>query len=148
MTTEKADDAGSGLDYLRKVLRAGSTSPMSETMRMRLVAVDKGTATMEGRPDSRYYNPQGRMHGGYVATLIDSALGSAVQTYFDAEASFGTIELKVNFVRKISAGSSPLVCVANVLHSGRTMCTAEAKVTDSEGKLCAHGSGTFLVYPK
>jgi acyl-coenzyme A thioesterase PaaI-like protein len=61
---------------------------------------------------------------------------------------YGTVELKVNFVRKIDLETGPLLLPANVLHAGRTMLTAECKVADAAGLLYAHGSGTFLVYPK
>jgi len=116
-------------------------------MNMRLVAVADGSATFEAVPTSKYYNPQNRVHGGYAATLIDSALGCAVQTKLPAKIGYGTIELKVNYVRKIDADVGRLLCTGTVIHAGRTMFTAEAKVVDDSGKLYAHGSGTFLVYP-
>ena len=120
---------------------------MAETMNMRLIAVEEGSATFEGFPSPRYYNPQMRLHGGYAATLIDSATGCAVQTKLPAGAGYGTIELKVNYVRKIDAETGRLLCTGTVIHAGRTMFTADAKVVDENGKLYAHGSGTFLVYP-
>jgi uncharacterized protein (TIGR00369 family) len=137
----------SGLDYLRQRIEDWHGSPMAETMNMRLIAVSDGSATFEGIPSPRYYNPQMRMHGGYAATLIDSATGCAVQTKLPAGIGYGTIELKVNYVRKIVAETGRLICTGTVIHAGRTMLTAEAKVTDEHGKLYAHGSGTFLVYP-
>lgn len=137
----------SGLDYLRQRIEDWHGSPMAETMNMRLIAVSDGSATFEGIPSPRYYNPQMRMHGGYAATLIDSATGCAVQTKLPAGIGYGTIELKVNYVRKIVAETGRLLCTGTVIHAGRTMLTAEAKVTDEHGKLYAHGSGTFLVYP-
>jgi uncharacterized protein (TIGR00369 family) len=139
--------AESGLDYLRKLLADWHGSPMAETMNMRLVAVDEGTATFEAFPGPKYYNPQQRVHGGYAATLIDSALGCAVQTKLPAGIGYGTIELKVNYVRKIDEQVGRLLATGTVIHAGRTMFTAEARVTDDAGKLYAHGSGTFLVYP-
>jgi uncharacterized protein (TIGR00369 family) len=139
--------AQSGLDYLRRRIDDWHGSAMAETMNMRLIAVDHGTATFEGIPSERFYNPQMRVHGGYAAALIDSALGCAVQTKLPAGVGYGTIELKVNYVRKIVAETGRLLCVGTVIHAGRTMFTAEAKVTDENGKLYAHGSGTFLVYP-
>ena len=138
----------SGLEYMRKLVKDWHGSPMAAALDMRLIAADDGTATFEAFPSAKFYNPQMRLHGGYAATLIDSAMGCAVQTKMAAGIGFGTIELKVNYVRKIDANSSPLLCTATVLHTGRTMCTADAKVIDATGKLCAHGSGTFLVYPK
>lgn len=137
----------SGLEYLKQRIDDWHGSPMAETMNMRLIAVTEGTATFEAHPSPKYYNPQQRVHGGYAATLIDSALGCAVQTRLAAGVGYGTIELKVNYVRKIDAAVGRLTCTGSVIHAGRTMFTAEAKVVDDNGKLYAHGSGTFLVYP-
>jgi uncharacterized protein (TIGR00369 family) len=137
----------SGLDYLKSRIADWHGSAMAETMNMRLIAVDDGTATFEGFPSPRYYNPQQRVHGGYAATLIDSALGCAVQTKLPAGIGYGTIELKVNYVRKMDESTGRILCTGTVIHSGRTMLTAEARIVDENGKLYAHGSGTFLVYP-
>lgn len=138
----------SGLDFLRERLKDWHGSAMAETMNMRLIAVEDGSATFEAFPSPKYYNPQMRLHGGYAATLIDSATGCAVQTKLPAGVGYGTIELKVNYVRKIDADVGRLLCTGTVIHAGRTMLTADAKLTDENGKLYAHGSGTFLVYPK
>lgn len=138
----------SGLDYLRERLKDWHGSAMAETMNMRLIAVDDGSVTFEAFPSPKYYNPQMRLHGGYAATLIDSATGCAVQTKLPAGVGYGTIELKVNYVRRIDAEVGRLLCTGTVIHAGRTMLTADAKLTDESGKLYAHGSGTFLVYPK
>ena len=143
-----AAPALSGLEYLKQHLKDWHGSAMAETMNIRLLDVADGSATFEGNPSPKYYNPQMRLHGGYVATLIDSALGCAVQTKLPARVGYGTIELKVNYVRRIDADTGRLICTGNVIHSGRTMLTAEARVVDEQGKLYAHGSGTFLVYPK
>jgi len=143
----KQEAPQSGLEYLRQRIDDWHGSPMAETMNMRLIAVADGTATFEGIPSPSFYNPQLRVHGGYAATLIDSALGCAVQTRLPAGIGYGTIELKVNYVRKIVAETGRLLCTGTVIHAGRTMFTAEAKIVDENGKLYAHGSGTFLVYP-
>jgi uncharacterized protein (TIGR00369 family) len=137
----------SGLDYLKQLINDWHGSPMAETMSMRLIAASEGSATFEAFPSAKYFNPQQRVHGGYAATLIDSGLGCAVQTKLPAGIGYGTIELKVNYVRKIDAEVKRLLCTGTVIHAGRTMFTAEAKVLDENGKLYAHGSGTFLVYP-
>ncbi len=136
-----------GLAFLQTMIAGAKASPMGTTMGMRLISVADGQAVFEAHPTAQFYNPQARIHGGYTATLIDSALGCAVQTKLGKSVGFGTIELKVNYVGKITADTSPLFCTANVIHAGRTMLTAEAKLVDGAGKLYAHGSGTFLVYP-
>ncbi len=138
----------SGLEYLRRVMAGSLRSPMADATDMRLIAVADGSATFEAHPSEKFYNPQQRVHGGYTATLLDSAMGCAVQTKMPPGVAFGTIELKVNYVRKIDVATGRLICIGNVVHFGRTMSTAEAKVLDEAGKLYAHGSGTFLVYPK
>jgi uncharacterized protein (TIGR00369 family) len=137
----------SGLDYLKQRIGDWHGSAMAETMNMRLIDAGDGSATFEAFPSAKFYNPQMRLHGGYAATLIDSALGCAVQTKLPVNVGYGTIELKVNYVRKIDESNGRLVCVGKVIHAGRTMFTAEARIVDAKGKLCAHGSGTFLVFP-
>jgi len=137
-----------GLEFLRELIARGDASPMGQLMNLRVVEVSEGRAVVEGIPDARFYNTMRRMHGGFAATLIDTGLGCAVMSKLGKGVGYGTIELKVNFVRKIDVETGPVICTATVLHAGRTMLTAECKVTDKAGQLCAHGSGTFLVYPK
>jgi acyl-CoA thioesterase len=137
----------SGLLYLRKLIAAGDASPMGVMLGMRLVEVSDGEAVVEAVPSPKFYNYQMRMHGGYAATLIDTGLGCAVQTKLDQGVGYGTIELKVNYVRKLVAETGTVRCTGKVIHAGRTMFTAEARIAGLDGKLYAHGSGTFLVYP-
>ena len=121
---------------------------MLKLLHLKVTAVGDGTATVSAEPDLKFENQMGRMHGGYVATLIDTVMGRAVMTKLPENTGFGTIDLNVKFVRKIDIATGLLTATANVVHAGRTMFTVEAKVADSNGKLYAHGSGTFLVYPK
>jgi uncharacterized protein (TIGR00369 family) len=138
----------SGLDYLRDVIANKHTYPFGELLKIRVVAAGDGTAELEATPDYAFYNPMFRIHGGYLATLMDSALGSAVITKLPHGHGAGTVNLNVNYVRKVDVGSGILLAKAKVLHSGRSMLTAEAHVTDAAGKLCVHGTGTFLIYQK
>ncbi len=138
----------SGIEFLRKLMAEGTESPMGELLNMIVVSVADGEAGIRGVPSHKFYNPMMRVHGGWAATLIDTALGSAVLTKMPAGAGVGTVQLNINYVRKIEEASGPLTALAKVLHAGRTMLTTEAKVTDEKGVLYAHGTGTFLVYPK
>lgn len=124
----------------------GAGSPLTDLLDMRLVSLGNGSATFEAMPSARFYNPQQRVHGGYAATLLDSTMGCAIFSRIGKNANFGTIELKVNYVRGIFAETGRLTCVGNVIHFGRRIQTAEARITDVAGKLYAHGSGTFMVY--
>ena len=124
----------------------GMGSPLNELLDMRLVSLGDGEATFEAVPSRKFYNPQQRTHGGYAATLLDSAMGCAIFSRLGKNANFGTIELKVNYVRGIFAETGPLTCTGKVIHFGRRIQTAEGRIVDAAGKLYAHGSGTFMVY--
>jgi uncharacterized protein (TIGR00369 family) len=141
-------DALSGIDFLRKQMAGGDKSPMAERLNLSIVAVEDGMVQMQGIPSAEFYNPMLRVHGGFAATLIDSALGSAVLSKMPKGTGVGTVVLNVNYVRKIEVATGPIIATAHVLHAGRTMLTAECRVVDKAGKLYAHGTGTFLVYPK
>jgi uncharacterized protein (TIGR00369 family) len=137
-----------GLEFLQAMIASDDASPMGHILNQRVIEAGDGYAVVQGVPEEKFYNTMRRVHGGFAATLLDTALGCAVMSKLGKAVGYGTIELKVNYVRKIEVASGPLNCRANVLHAGRTMLTAEAKVADAKGVLYAHGSGTFLVYPK
>jgi uncharacterized protein (TIGR00369 family) len=133
---------------LTGMLERAQASFMYKLMNQKIVMAENGTATLACMPEAKFENSMGRMHGGFVASLIDSALGVAVLTKVPEGASFGTIDLNVKFVRAIEQKTGLLTATAKVLHAGRTMFTAECQVAGADGKLYAHGSGSFLVYPK
>ena len=137
-----------GLEFLQHMIKDWHASGMSETLGLRLIAVAGGSATFEATASPKVYNPQMRAHGGFAATLIDSAMGCAVQTKMAPGVGFGTIDMTVKFTRAITAEAGRLLCIGTVVHRGRSTCTAEAKLTDEQDRLYAHGIGTFMVYPK
>ena len=97
-------------------------------------------------PAEYHYNPIGLVHGGLAMTLLDSAMGCAVQTLLPAGSGYTTLEVKVNFVRAITRDTGRVVCEATVVHPGRTVATAEGRVIAEEsGKLLAHGTTTCLI---
>ncbi|MGL6161202.1 PaaI family thioesterase [Microbulbifer sp.] len=120
--------------------------PMNETMNMTLLEVDDGRAVFQGIPLPQHYNPLGTVHGGWFATLLDSTLGCAVQTTLPAGRSYTTTELSVNIVRPASHKTGPLRAVGRVIHSGRRVATAEARIQDEKGKLYAHATTTCFVF--
>lgn len=137
-----------GIEFLRKQMSHATEAPMASLLNLKIVAVEDGMVKVKGIPSAEYYNPMMRIHGGFTATLIDTALGSAVLSKLPKGTGVGTVVLNVNYVRKIDVATGPLLATATVLHSGRTLLTAEAKVEDAAGVLYAHGTGTFMVYPK
>jgi acyl-CoA thioesterase len=138
----------SGLEFLQAMIASEDASAMGNLLNQNVVEAGDGFAVVVGVPEEKFYNTMGRVHGGFAATLIDTGLGCAVMSKLGKGVGYGTVELKVNYVRRVDVETGPLTCRAIVLHAGRTMLTAEAKVADQAGVLYAHGSGTFLVYPK
>lgn len=120
--------------------------PMNATMNMALLEVGDGRAVFQGIPLLQHYNPLGTVHGGWFATLLDSALGCAVQSTLPAGRSYTTAQLNLNIVRSASHKTGPLRAVATVVHAGRQMVTAEARVEDEKGKLYAHATTTCFVF--
>jgi uncharacterized protein (TIGR00369 family) len=138
-----------GLDYLRAML-AGELPPppISATLDMDGVEVAEGRAVFAARPGEQHLNPIGVVHGGLAMTLLDSAMGCAVQTTLPAGTGYASLETKVNFVRPILPGSGRLLCEGTVVHRGGRVATAEGRVTaEATGKLVAHGTTTCLVLP-
>lgn len=120
--------------------------PMNETMNMALLEVGSGRAVFQGIPLPQHYNPLGTVHGGWFATLLDSALGCAVQTTLPAGRSYTTAELSMNIVRSASHKTGPLRAVGTLIHGGRQIATAEARIEDEAGKLYAHATTTCFVF--
>lgn len=136
-----------GLQFLQGML-AGEypAPPIAETLDFWLVEVEFGRAVFQGRPLLRHYNPLGSVHGGWFATLLDSALGCAVHTTMPAGKAYTTAELKVNIVRPLSTQVPLVRAEGKVIHGGQRMATAEARLTGPDGKLYAHGSTTCFVF--
>jgi uncharacterized protein (TIGR00369 family) len=136
----------SGLDYMRGVMRGDYPSaPIAATMGFSLVDVDKGRAVFEGAPQRFVYNPIGVVHGGWFATLLDSAMGCAVHSTLVAGKGYTTIDLSVSMVRGLDEHSGLVRAEGKVLHVGSRIVTAEARVTGTDGTLYAHGTTTCIV---
>lgn len=130
-----------------RVLNANK-HPFHKILNIEIVSVGDGTAVVHSLPEAKFENAMGRMHGGYIASILDAVMGSAVATKVTGGQAFGTVDLNAKYVRKIDVTTGKLIATANVIHAGRSLLTVEAKVADEAGKLYAHGSGTFMVYPK
>ena len=122
-------------------------APIMGVLDFRLVEVDAGRAVFRGTPRAAFYNPLGTVHGGWTATLLDSALGCAVHSTLDPDEGYTTVEFKVSLTRPIRETTGECVCEGRVVHRGRRIATAEAWLRDGAGKLLAHGTETCLVFP-
>lgn len=143
-----ADLAGlNGLQQMQAMLEGKLPYPhIAHTLDFSLVEVGEGRAVFQGQPQLKHYNPLGSVHGGWYATLLDSALGCAVHTAMPVGRAYTTAELGVNIVRAASYKSGPLRAIGTVLHAGRQLATAEARIVGPDGKLYAHATTTCLVF--
>ena len=124
---------------------SGQGAPMAELLDLMLAEVEPGRAVFEGTPDRRHYNPIGTVHGGYAATLLDSACGIATVTRLREGQSMTTLELKVAYHRAMSAATGPVRAEGNVISIGKRVAFTEAKLTDADGRLLASATSTLLV---
>jgi uncharacterized protein (TIGR00369 family) len=144
----RAARSTSGLDFMRAILGGDvPPPPIALLMDMSIVEVEPGHAVFELQPAEFQYNPIGSVHGGALTTVLDSAMGCAVHSMLPAGTSYTTLELKVNFLRRVTTDTRRLRCEGSVIHLGRTVATAEARLVDGEGRLVAHATTTCLVMP-
>ncbi len=145
-----AEAAGgmSGLEYLRTMMRGGLPGPpFARLIGFGFVEVEEGRVVFECEPAEYHYNPIGSVHGGLAMTLLDSAMGCAVQTILPRGAGYTTLEIKVNFARPITRDTGRVLCEGKIVHPGRTVATAEGRVfAEDTGKLLAHGTTTCMIF--
>ena len=146
MTLAETRHSMSGIDFFRKLL-AGELPPppMLQLLNIRLVEVDEGRVVFAAEAEERFYNGTGVAHGGFACTLLDTALGCAINTLMPAGRRFTTLELKVNLTRPLTLQVGTLRCEAKVVHVGGRTATSEGRITDRNGKLYAHGTTTCIV---
>ncbi len=136
-----------GLQQMEKLLQGEfPASPISETMDFALVHVEFGRAVFQGKPSSKLLNPLGTVHGGWYATLLDSAVGCAVHTAMPVGRAYTTLELKLNIVRSISLKVPLVRAEGYTVHVGKQVATAEGRLVGHDGTLYAHASTTCLVF--
>jgi uncharacterized protein (TIGR00369 family) len=139
----------SGLDHLNAI-REGRfpPPPIATLMGFDIVEAEEGRVVFAVTPEEFHYNPIGVVHGGLAATLIDSATGCAVQSTLEPGVVYTSLEIKVNFARAITRDTGRVLCEGTIIHRGRTIATAEARLlAEATGKLHAHGTATCLLMP-
>ena len=146
----EARTALEGLEFFRQMV-AGRIPhpPLVSLLGLRIVEAEKGRVVFAGTPEDAFYNGLGVAHGGYAATLLDSAMGCAINTVMAAGRIFTTLELKINYTRPLRREIGEVRCEARVVHAGSRVSTAEGRIVDAHGKLYAHGTTTcILVEPR
>ena len=135
----------SGLEQLQALMASGKRPGIGDSLDFALTEVDTGRAVFEAVPGRHAYNPIGMVHGGYAATLLDSACGCAVHSQLRAGQAYTTLELKVAYHKAITDQTGLLRAEGRVLTMGRRAAFAEAKLTDASGRLYASATSTLLV---
>lgn len=145
------DEVAPGLDglaQLKALMASGRKPGIMQSLDFEFIEVDAGLAVFAGVPGERAYNPIGSVHGGYAATLLDSACGCAVHSRLSPTQGYTTLELKVAYHKAISRESGTLRAEGRVITMGRRAAFAEARITDAQGKLYASATSTLLVFER
>ena len=136
-----------GLEVLQAMLRGEIPyAAIAKTLDFTLMEVSEGVAVFQGTPLAQHLNPLGTIHGGWFATLLDSALGCSVHTMMPPGRGYTTAELSVNYVKALTPRVARVRAQGNVIHCGRQLATAEARLVGPDGTLYAHATTTCLVF--
>lgn len=138
----------SGKELLQRVVDGlYPAPPIAAVMNFAVTEVEEGRVVFRGVPHGRHLNPLGTVHGGWAATILDSALGCAVHSTLAKGEAYTTVEFKVNLTRPITPDTGEVVCEGRVIHKGRTLAVSEATQKDRNGKLLAFGTETCSIFP-
>ena len=134
-----------GLQQLQAMLESGRAPGIAQSLDFTLTEVELGRAVFEGVPGPHAYNPIGTVHGGYAATLLDSACGCAVHTKLPVGVGYTSLDLSVKFLRPVTVATGPITAEGNVVHFGRRTALAEARITDESGKVYVTATSSCLL---
>ena len=137
----------SGVDFVRAIFDGRLPAPpIMQTIEPFDSTAEPGVVVFHSIPGFRHYNPIGSVHGGYAATLLDSAMGLAVHTALPAGTGYTTLEFKISFIKGMTKDTGPVRSEGRTLNVGPRTATAEARITDAKGRLLAHATTTCLVF--
>ena len=139
--------AMSGLEFVKGL--ASGTLPLNtfaQTVGYDVVEAESGRVAITLTPTGAHLNPWGTVHGGLTATLLDSCMGLAIQSMLDKGMGSTTLEFKISLVRAVTLETGEIRAEGKVLNCGRRVGTAEGRVTDTGGRLLAHGTTTCLIF--
>ena len=149
MIAATAQRSEGGLAYLRRIIAGDLANvPMGELLGFRVTEAEPGKVVLRGTPDLRAYNLIGTLHGGWTASILDTALALSALTELDEKTGFTTLDIHINYLRPITVETGEVRAEGRVLHGGRKVALCEATLTDSAGKRLAHGTGACLIFPR
>jgi uncharacterized protein (TIGR00369 family) len=147
--SDLAPIAASGLEYLERLARGDIPNvPIGDTLGFRVSEARRGSVVLTGAPDRRAYNLIGTVHGGWAASILDTALALSVLSTLDAEQTFTTVDVRINYLRPLTIETGAVRAEGRVLQSGRRLAYSEAHLTDAAGKLICHATGSCLVFAR
>jgi uncharacterized protein (TIGR00369 family) len=136
-----------GIDFVRGIFSGKLPAPpIMENIGVFDETVEPGLVVIKSIPGFRHYNPIGSVHGGYAATLLDSAMGLAVHSMLPAGTGYTTLEFKVSFIKGMTQDTGAVRTEGRTLNVGRRAATAEARITDGKDRLLAHATTTCLIF--
>ncbi len=122
--------------------------PIGDTCDIWPLGYGPGWFVFQGRPSARFFNPMGTIHGGWIATILDSALGCCVQTTVPAGSAYTTAELKVSYLRALTPAVPLVRAFGQVINAGKRLGFAEARLLGADGKVYAHATTTCLIFER
>lgn len=147
LVSRKTLIAGDGLAFLRGMLDGTHPAPpFADASDIDFVEAEEGRVVFTGRPSARFFNPLGTVHGGWTATILDSAMACAAHSTLKAGEGYTTLEMKLNYVRPVMPDSGTVRCEGRIIHRGGSVITTEGSLHDESGRLLAHGTETCLVF--
>lgn len=136
-----------GLELMRGMIdETLPGAPIGRLINMRGVEAGPGFIVFEALAGPEHYNPLGIVHGGFAATLLDSAMGCAVHTTLAAGIGFTSIDINITYIRAITAATGPVTARGEIINVGRRVGTARGTLTDAGGKVLAHGTTSCLIF--
>jgi len=137
----------SGIELLAAVGRGELPAPpIMRTLGIEALDVGKGWIRFGMVPQEMHYNPLGTVHGGVLATLLDSATGCAVHSVLPAGFGYTSMDLTTKYLRPVTADTGMVIATGTLLSRGSRTALAEAKLTDARDRLLAHATSSCLIF--
>jgi len=140
---------GTGLDYLQRIIAGEYPNvPIGDTLNFRITEVVSGRVVLVGAPDMRSYNLLGTVHGGWAASILDTAMALSALSSLDEHNRHTTLDIRINYLRPITLDTGAVRAEGTLIQGGRRVAYCEGRLTDSAGKLLCHGTSSCLIFPK
>ena len=140
---------GTGLDFLKRIISGEYPNvPIGDTLNFRITEVESGRIVLVGSPDQRSYNLLGSVHGGWAASILDTAMALAAMSSLDENNRHTTLDIRINYLRPITLETGEVRAEGTLIQGGRRVAYCEGRLTDAAGKLLCHGTSSCLIFPK